>query len=431
MKTQATESLPNNLGSVTELLNYFVSVRAKTLELCSPLETEDFGVQPMADASPPKWHLAHTTWFFEAFLLKVYKKNFQPFHETFGYLFNSYYIRVGHPFPRSDRGNLSRPTVKEVMQYRTETESKVIDLITDLERFDQKSQQEILSVLRVGIEHEQQHQELLITDLKYNFGNNPLYPAYRADKLEHLIGDPLEQDYQYHEGGLFELGAGDDGFAFDNERPKHRIYIEPFFISNKTVTNREFLQFIEDDGYRRHEFWLSEGWALLQQKRLGSHPLYWRNIEGAWFEYRLDGLSPIALEMPVTHISAYEAMAFANWSQARLPTEAEWEFASEKQSIEGNFLESGFFHPQPQSAGEAQLFGNTWEWTSSAYSQYPGFRPLEGALGEYNGKFMSSQLVLRGGSCLTPERHIRRTYRNFFYPPDQWQFTGLRLAKNT
>ena len=207
MKTQTTESLPNNLGSVTELLNYFVSVRAKTLDLCSPLEIEDFGVQPMADASPPKWHLAHTTWFFEAFLLKVYNENFQPFHETFGYLFNSYYIRVGHPFPRSDRGNLSRPTVKEVMQYRIETESKVIDLITDLERFNQKSQQEILSVLRVGIEHEQQHQELLITDLKYNFGNNPLYPAYRADKLEHLIGDPLEQDYQYHEGGLFELGA--------------------------------------------------------------------------------------------------------------------------------------------------------------------------------------------------------------------------------
>ena len=242
------------------------------------------------------------------------------------------------------------------------------------------------------------------------------------------MGDPLEQDYQYHEGGLFELGAGDDGFAFDNERPKHRIYIEPFFISNKTVTNREFLQFIEDDGYRRHEFWLSEGWTLLQQKRLGSHPLYWRNIEGAWFS-TVRWTLPIALEMPVTHISAYEAMAFANWSQARLPTEAEWEFASEKQSIEGNFLESGFFHLQPQSAGEAQLFGNMG--MDIMYSQYPGFQPLEGALGEYNGKFMSSQLVLRGGSCLTPERHIRRTYRNFFYPPDQWQFTGLRLAKNT
>ena len=430
MKMQVSRSLPSDQGSATELLNYFVSVRAKTLDLCSSLEVEDFGVQPMADASPPKWHLAHTTWFFEAFLLKVFKENFQPFHESFGYLFNSYYIRVGQPFPRSDRGNLSRPTVREIMDYRSETDRKVIDLITDLGRVDQETRQEILSVLRVGTEHEQQHQELLITDLKYNFGNNPLYPAYRADKVENLIEDPLEQDYEFHEGGLFELGAGDDGFAFDNERPKHRTYIEPFLISNKTVTNREFLQFIEDDGYKRHEFWLSEGWALLQQKRLETHPLYWRNIEGVWFEYRLDGLFPLALELPVTHISAYEAMAFANWSQARLPTEAEWELASAKRVIAGNFLEKGLFHPKQPSLGEANFFGNSWEWTSSAYSQYPGFRPLDGALGEYNGKFMSSQLVLRGGSCLTPERHIRRTYRNFFYPPDQWQFTGLRLAKD-
>ena len=407
----------------------YKDVRRRSLDLCKPLQIEDFGVQPMADASPPKWHLAHITWFFETFLLQKYAANYFSYHPSFEVLFNSYYNGVGDPFPREKRGTISRPTVAEIYAYRSNIDEVLLALISE-GNFADDTACEIAQVLELGLHHEQQHQELLLTDIKYNLGNNPLFPSYHEPSTL-LSMDSAESlkniSFREHAPGLVNIGAV-SGFAFDNEYPRHQSFLVPFGIANRLVSNGEYLQFIHDGGYQRADLWLAQGWASLQETPR-HRPLYWHQTEpGNWSEYRLDGLHPLQLDAPVTHISGYEAMAYAGWVGARLPTEFEWEWAAHGQSQVGNFADSNRFHPMICEASTEQFFGDVWEWTSSAYGPYPGFKTLEGVLGEYNGKFMSSQLVLRGGSCVTDSSHIRVSYRNFFYPGDRWQFSGIRLA---
>ena len=400
------------------------SVRQQSRRLCEPLAIEDYGVQPMADASPPKWHLAHTSWFFETFILKLRLSGYQPFNPQYEYLFNSYYNGVGTPYPRTQRGNLSRPTVAEVYAYREyvdEHMQKLLQADVDVELLDH---------VILGLQHEQQHQELLLTDVKYNFGHNPLAPVYAGgpNSTDLTLGDMA---FETVAGGIVSVGAA-TGFAFDNEHPRHETLLHDFALGQRLVSNAEYLAFIEDGGYERADLWLSEGWATVQAQAWHA-PLYWQLRDHQWYEYRLDGLYPLVGNLPVVHVSAHEAFAFANWCGARLPTEFEWEFVAASQPIEGTFVETGSFHPNActkPASGMQQMFGEVWQWTSSSYGPYPGYRPLPGTLGEYNGKFMSSQLVLRGGSCATPENHIRPSYRNFFYPPDRWQFSGIRLAKD-
>lgn len=401
-------------------------------------------MQPMADASPPKWHLAHTTWFFETFLLKPFVPGYQAFHPQFEHLFNSYYNGVGTPFPRPERGFLSRPTVAEVIAYREYVEAQLLTLLQapDLAAVQQsngavrnQSDQEVLARVTLGIHHEQQHQELLLTDLKYNFGHNPLYPVYAAGVLPEATTSYSAAHYVEHAGGVVDAGidpsSGD--FCFDNERPQHQVLVQPFALADRPVCNGEYLEFILDDGYQRADLWLSEGWAARGERNWRA-PLYWREINGEWFEYRLDGLHPLRPDLPVVHVSAHEAWAYAAWTGQRLPTEFEWEVMARQQPVCGRFVEAGLFHPGPASRAPTnelcQLYGDVWQWTASSYSPYPGYKPLPGTLGEYNGKFMSSQLVLRGASCATPQTHARPSYRNFFYPPDRWQFTGIRLARD-
>jgi ergothioneine biosynthesis protein EgtB len=421
VETTATEEL--------ECGDAYRTVRERSIELCAPLQIEDYGVQPMEDASPPKWHLAHTTWFFETFILKAFVPAYQPYHEQFEYLFNSYYNGVGTPFPRPDRGSLSRPTVAEILDYRRAVDAQLHELLA------RGTREEILQRLRLGLHHEQQHQELLLTDLKYNFGHNPLYPVYGGgvDRAT----PPGAMAYIPHDGGVIEVGAK-DGFSFDNESPRHPVLLQPFRMAERLVTNEEYLEFMDDGGYARPDLWLSEGWT--QVKKAGwQAPLYWRRSDGGWHEYRLDGLHPLDKNLPVVHVSAHEAFAYAAWCGARLPTEFEWEAMAEAELLDGTFQDSNAYHPRGLSrpAGVStevveprQWYGDVWQWTSSSYGPYPGYRALSGTLGEYNGKFMSSQLVLRGGSCATPQRHMRPSYRNFFYPPDRWQFSGIRLAKD-
>lgn len=403
---------------------HYRSVRQQSLRLCEPLAIEDYGVQPMADASPPKWHLAHTSWFFETFLLKPQLPGYQPFNPQYEYLFNSYYNGVGTPYPRTQRGNLSRPTVAEVYAYREYVDEHMQKLLQTDADFQLRDH------VILGLHHEQQHQELLLTDVKYNFGHNPLGPVYAGGpNLTDLTLADLS--FKKFTGGIVSVGAT-TGFAFDNEHPRHETLLHDFALGQRLVSNAEYLSFIEDGGYERADLWLSEGWATVQALAWRA-PLYWQLRDNQWYEYRLDGLHPLVGNLPVVHVSAHEAFAFANWSDARLPTEFEWEFVAASQPIEGSFVEAASFHPNActkPTAGMHQMFGEVWQWTSSSYGPYPGYRPLPGTLGEYNGKFMSSQLVLRGGSCATPENHIRSSYRNFFYPPDRWQFSGIRLAKN-
>jgi ergothioneine biosynthesis protein EgtB len=387
----------------------------------------------MADASPPKWHLAHTSWFFETFLLKPFAPRYREFHPQFEHLFNSYYNGVGEPFPRARRGHLSRPTVAEVLDYRRHVDSAMMALLARAEASEPgASETDVCFRVTLGLNHEQQHQELLLTDLKYNFGHNPLLPPYRepaapADTV--ASRDQADLSFTAHPGGIVEIGVAADGaFAFDNETPRHRVYLEPFALADRLVTSAEYLAFMADGGYRTPSLWLSDGWAWVAASGV-SAPLYWHERDGQWFEYRLDGSTAVVGTDPVTHVSAYEADAFARWAGCRLPSEAEWEVQAALDSRAGNFVESGRLHPGPAGSGR-QLFGDAWEWTASAYAPYPGYRALDGTLGEYNGKFMSNQLVLRGGSCVTPGDHIRPSYRNFFYPPDRWQFTGIRLARD-
>ena len=400
-------------------------VRAQSEHLCEPLVVEDYGVQPMNDASPPKWHLAHTSWFFETFLLKPFFPDYRVFHPRFEYLFNSYYNGVGTPYPRARRGHLSRPTVAEVYDYRAHVDRFMRELLGA-----RADSQEIRERCIIGLNHEQQHQELLLTDLKYNFGNNPLRPVYQkgAPKGSESSGTLT---FTEHPGGLEQIGADPaTGFCFDNETPVHTVYLQPFAVADRPVTCAEYLAFMEDGGYGTAGLWLSDGWSWVQRAGIRA-PLYWTRSDGGWMEYRLSGPVEVDVEVPVVHVSAYEADAFARWAGLRLPSETEWEVAAAGSSVgQGNFLDSGLLHPAAAGGHHRQLFGDVWEWTSSAYGPYPGYRPLAGTLGEYNGKFMANQLVLRGGSCATPAGHVRGSYRNFFYPADRWQFTGIRLARD-
>lgn len=417
----------NEESGYADLAAQYVDVRCQSTALCEPLALEDYGVQPMDDASPPKWHLAHTTWFFETFILKACLDGYSPFHDSFEYLFNSYYNGVGTPYPRARRGFLSRPTVAEVLNYREHVDQRVLELL-QAARSPDPAQSKMCADVVLGLHHEQQHQELLLTDLKYNFGHNPLYPVYGGGPQVPEVA-PEAMQFEAHVGGVIEIGAHGAGFVFDNELPRHEVMLHPFKLADRLVTNADYLAFIEDGGYQRADLWLSEGWSKVQDEGWRA-PLYWRDEGGQFSEYRLDGLHPLAQHLPVVHVSAHEAFAYANWRGMRLPTEFEWEWVAAQQTLKGSFVESACYHPNACANGDSlqQMYGEVWQWTSSSYAGYPGYQPLPGTLGEYNGKFMSSQLVLRGGSCASPGAHIRPTYRNFFYPPDRWQFSGIRLA---
>jgi ergothioneine biosynthesis protein EgtB len=400
------------------------AVRAATAGLCTPLAIEDYVIQSAPECSPAKWHLAHTTWFFENFLLAPLLPGYRAFHPQYGYLFNSYYETVGTFFPRPLRGLLSRPTVEDVYRYRAHVDAHMGELLA---RLDPKRDAQAVSRVVLGLHHEQQHQELLLTDIKNLLALNPLRPAYRAPPgVGQAQAAPL--NWLEFPEGLYAIGFAGNEFAFDNETPRHRVFLERFVLASRPVTNAEYLEFMAAGGYRDAALWLSDGWRKLSEAGWQA-PLYWERIDAEWFHTTLSGFVRVEPDAPVCHVSYYEADAFARWAGKRLPSEAEWEAAAASLAVEGNFQDSGWL--QPNAAGNAshQLFGDVWEWTSSAYAPYAGFEPLAGSLGEYNGKFMVSQLVLRGGSCATPRSHIRATYRNFFYPPDRWQFMGLRLAR--
>ena len=409
------------------LLARFHSVRQRSEEICRPLEPEDFVIQSMADVSPPKWHLAHTSWFFEAFILQIYNKGYRTFHPRYAYLFNSYYQTVGQMHPRARRGLLSRPTIEEVYRYRAYVNEAMAALI---EETGDDQWQDTAFRITLGLHHEQQHQELLLTDIKHIFANNPLRPAYRPGEAPAAPPAPALR-WSEQAGGLKMIGHVGGGFAYDNETPRHRVYLDDYHLASRLVTNGEYLEFMEAGGYRAPELWLSDGWATVQSRRWET-PLYWERIDGQWWQMTLAGMQPVDPNAPVCHVSLYEADAYARWKGARLPTEAEWETAANTVPIQGNFYEQGRL--RPCAAGDdgtplLQMFGDAWEWTQSPYAPYPGFKALSGSLGEYNGKFMCNQLVLRGGSCVTAASHMRATYRNFFYPPDRWQFTAIRLAQ--
>ncbi|MGV3724461.1 MAG: ergothioneine biosynthesis protein EgtB [Actinomycetota bacterium] len=398
-------------------------VRALSEALCRPLATEDYVVQSMPDVSPPKWHLAHTTWFWETFLLIPNAPAYRPFDPRYGYLFNSYYEAVGDRHPRAERGLLSRPTVAETYAYRAHVDEAMHRLLETA--LDEPTR----ALIELGLNHEQQHQELLITDLKHILGANPLRPAYLESAQATDVPAP-EMRWLSYPGGLLTIGRQGGGFAFDNESPRHQVYALPYRLASRLVTNGEYLQFMSDGGYNRAELWLSEGWATVQQQRWRA-PLYWETRDDEWWSYTLGGLRRVSRSEPVCHVSYFEADAFARWAGKRLPTEFEWESAAAEVEPVGNLLDAKRLHVGVAENGlstPAQLFGDVWEWTASPYVAYPGFRPASGAVGEYNGKFMCNQYVLRGGSCATPPGHVRATYRNFFPPAARWQFSGLRLA---
>ena len=412
----------------TDLLARYRQVRSALEAACAPLSPEDLVVQSMPDASPAKWHLAHTSWFFETFVLSDPALGpYRPFHPKFGYLFNSYYDAVGDRHPRPKRGLLTRPTADEVYRYRAHVDAELADR---LPRIPEAEFERLRPVLELGLNHEQQHLELVFTDVKHTFAQNSLRPAYRALPTMPTAKVPTVQWVPF-EPGVRRIGHAGDGFAFDNEGPAHRVFLEPFAVASRLVTCGEYLQFMADDGYNRPELWLSDGWAAKRQHGWDA-PLYWERQGDQWLAFTLAGMRPVNESEPVCHLSFYEADAFARWAGVRLPTEEEWEVAASNQPVAGNLLEQDRLHPAPPSdAGTmVQLFGDVWEWTQSPYVPYPGYRPLAGALGEYNGKFMCNQMVLRGGSCVTPRTHIRATYRNFFPPEARWQFTGLRLARS-
>ena len=412
------------------LAEAYSRVRRQSLQLCEPLSPEDMMVQSCADSSPAKWHLAHTTWFFETFVLREFAPSYRPFHRDFFWLFNSYYNAVSAQPEKKLRSSFSRPTADEIFEYREYVDAAMEDLLSS-------SPDAVEERVILGLNHEQQHQELLLTDVKHAFWSNPLHPAYAPGPLDMRVrAQPSEPpgwiDYP---GGLAEIGYAGDAFYFDNETSRHRVFLEPFRLASRLVTCAEYLQFIEDGGYNRSELWLSEGWITAQNEQWKA-PLYWQSDpdSGPPRIFTLRGLIPLddLLATPVCHISYFEADAYARWAGAGLPTEAEWEFAATPLSVAGNLLENNSLHPLPaQDASQLQqAFGDVWEWTASSYLPYPGFRPLPGALGEYNGKFMCNQMVLRGGSAVTPAAHLRASYRNFFPPATRWQFSGVRLASH-
>jgi ergothioneine biosynthesis protein EgtB len=425
-----------------DLAARFGAVRAATERLAEPLSPEDTTAQSMPDASPVKWHLAHTSWFFETFLLESVP-GYRPLEPAYRVLFNSYYHTVGEQHFRPERGLVTRPGLAEVRAYRAHVGAACQALLARGALTPAQC-----AVLELGLQHEQQHQELILTDLKHLLAKNPLHPVYRArppvsESAQRGRSPSGVMGWCAQPTGLREIGHAGPGFAFDNEGPRHRVFVHAFALASRLVTNGEYLAFVEAGGYRRPELWLSDGFAAV-----GAHgwraPLYWLERDGVWHEFTLAGLREIALDEPVAHVSAYEADAYARFAGARLPTEAEWEIVAAEAPVAGNFVESGRLQPAPVSTtslasgslrapvalAPAQLFGDVWEWTSSAYAPYPGYRPPAGALGEYNGKFMANQLVLRGGSCATPRSHIRASYRNFFHPDARWQWSGIRLARD-
>jgi ergothioneine biosynthesis protein EgtB len=417
------------------------AVRAASLALAEPLSAEDCALQSMPDASPTKWHLAHTSWYFETFALEPALPDYRCFEPAFRVLFNSYYNGVGPQYARPQRGLLTRPSLDEVRAYREHVDRHMLALLASGLR-----DPALREIVLLGTHHEQQHQELVLTDLKHLLSHNPLAPVYRESAARPTSrADAPDARFIPFPGGVREVGHAGAGFAFDNEGPRHRVYLEPFALASRPVTNREYLAFVAAGGYREPDPWLADGWAAVQRNGWEA-PLYWQRRGDAWRTFTLGGERELALDEPVVHVSFYEADAFARWSGARLPTEMEWEVAAADAPLEGNFVESGALHPQPAAGavqvsrsepqasevhqtGLSQLFGDVWEWTRSAYAPYPGYAPPAGALGEYNGKFMSNQLVLRGGSCATPGDHLRASYRNFFYPDARWQFSGIRLAR--
>jgi ergothioneine biosynthesis protein EgtB len=423
----AASSLPSVL-SRHDALQHFRRVRQDSERLCQPLQIEDYVIQTTPEASPAKWHLAHVSWFYETFILTVFSDDYREFHPRFRYLFNSYYEQVGDFFPRPQRGLLSRPTVEEVYRYRAYVDEQMAQLI---ETAREEAWINIAARLVIGLNHEQQHQELLLTDLKYNLAFNPLRPAYRDDLPTPPCRTVPALNWLEYSGGLESLGYDGEGFAYDNESPRHQVYVPSFGLASRLVTNGEYLEFIEDGGYERPELWLSDGWSSIH-KMGWQAPLYWEKVDGQWWQMTLGGLRPLVADEPVCHVSYYEAEAFAAWKDKRLPTEAEWEVAARDLPVKGNLRDSGFLQPivADGNSGLLQMVGEVWEWTQSPYTPYPGYRPQPGALGEYNGKFMCNQLVLRGGSCVTPDDHIRPSYRNFFYPHERWQFKGFRLAED-
>ena len=422
--SRTAASAPASSAHAEPLLERFLAVRARTVALCAPLSAEDQVVQPMPDASPAKWHLAHTTWFFEAFVLGG-----EPFDPAFEFLFNSYYESVGPRVSRPRRGMLTRPGLDRIHAYRAEVDRRVVAALRD-----RALDGEALARLELGLHHEQQHQELILTDAKYVLGTQPLAPAYRT-LARGGPGSPAPLTWRGEAGGIVEIGAPDAGFAFDNERPRHRVLVPAYRIASRPIANAEVLAFIADGGYRDPRLWLSDGWQLVQAERWTA-PLYWSERDGEHAIYDLADVRAVDPGETACHLSLYEADAIARWLGARLPTEAEWEHAATHGAItaRGNFADAGRLHPDRAPAAApgdlTQLFGDVWEWTASSYTAYPGFRPLPGALGEYNGKFMSGQYVLRGGSCFTPADHIRPSYRNFFPAHARWQMTGVRLAND-
>jgi ergothioneine biosynthesis protein EgtB len=409
------------------LLKRFLQVRADSEKFCAPLEIEDYGLQAMPETSPPKWHLAHTSWFYETFILKIHQPGYRSFSPDFEVLFNSYYNGIGAQHPRAERGLLSRPSLGEVMDYRNHVTQAIAELLEADSHLEKDRTEQLVEL---GTHHEQQHQELFFTDIKYGFSRNPLLPIYCQDALANSPNTrPL--NWIEHAGGEVTVGHRAAGFCFDNEQPSHPVILQPFRLADRLVSNGEYAEFIADGGYQRPELWLADGWSKLDEQGWTA-PLYWHQQDGERFEYTLHGSLPLNPGAPVSHVSAYEADAYARWANARLPSEFEWEALAANQELSGQFVEGGQFHPlAPTDANDTQLYGNLWQWTSSAYGPYPGYQPAAGAVGEYNGKFMANQLVLRGGSCVTSQSQLRRSYRNFFYPPDRWQFSGIRLAQWT
>ncbi|HAF31254.1 MAG TPA: ergothioneine biosynthesis protein EgtB [Bacteroidales bacterium] len=411
------------------LLVKYKEIRKRTVEICEPLQIEDYVVQPIEDVSPPKWHLGHTTWFFEVLILEPNLKKYRFYNKKYNYIFNSYYESLGKRISRINRGNFTRPTVDEVLHYREMTDENMEIF------FSESLNDQILDLIELGLNHEQQHQELLITDIKYILGHNPLFPLYKNDfKIQNDNTDQFIQSGSLKVNkDLYEIGYKGNNFHYDNEEKIHHVYVNSFSFSDMLTTNLEYEAFIKDGVYKRYEFWSLDGWTWVQENGIET-PLYWHLIDNEFYEYTLaNGLQRINSHAPVTHISFYEAEAFARWKNLRLLTEFEWEVASYKYGLKedvnhSNFQDANIFHPIPRTGNSYQLMGDAWEWTNSAYLPYPGYKQANGALGEYNGKFMINQMVLRGGSCATPANHYRNTYRNFLQAEKRWQFTGIRLA---
>jgi ergothioneine biosynthesis protein EgtB len=429
-KPRSARSIEPRLSERERWIKRYQQVRAFSEELCEPLKPEDYVIQSMPDASPAKWHLAHTSWFFETFILQKGLPNYRGSDALNAYLFNSYYNAVGPMHCRARRGMISRPTVEETYDYRRQIDNGMIEFI---ETATDEQWIEFKEIVELGLNHEQQHQELFVTDIKHMLAQNPLYPVYTPRRDQKSRSDS-KLDWINFPEGIYWIGLPDhEGFKFDNEGPRHREFLESFALASRLVTNRDYLEFMDDGGYERPELWLSLGWFTVNDQKWKA-PLYWEKQGQDWFTFTLNGVEKVDPSEPVCHISYFEADAYARWAGARLPTEAEWEMASENLTIDGNFVEQREFRPLPARVGQsgnlAQMFGDVWEWTRSSYAPYPRYQPAKGAIGEYNGKFMCNQYVLRGGSCATSQTHIRKTYRNFFAPDKRWQFMGIRLAKD-